>query len=221
MPFAIEDAPSKDKVRLVRSSEPLFDTEEKLFALPDSLDEEKGPYADFLDHITKLRVKMLNDQISFEQRLTVEEIEDQIRENQHNDYMEGKATHVFTEITDILEYVPEGYEHELGEEEKVVVPEDEHALADQFPDIEEETLEEDETMRWEEDDDPKPGEGDQAGDERLEGLGDEDDLDNDFDDEDSEEDDYTDDDEEEDIKPKSKSKAKPKPSPKPSKRKKK
>ena len=36
-----------------------------LFALPDVLDEEKGPYADFLNHVSEKRVSMLNELIEF------------------------------------------------------------------------------------------------------------------------------------------------------------
>ena len=95
----------------------VLESEDPLFALPDVLDEEKGPYADFLDHITKLRVKMLNDLIDFAQNLTVEELEEEIREKQNADYMEGRASHFFTELTAILEYVPEGFELDDDEDE--------------------------------------------------------------------------------------------------------
>ena len=61
--FTVSDDLGNKQVRLNRVSDSLFETEENIFALPDSLDEEKGPYADFLDHITRVRVAMLNDLI--------------------------------------------------------------------------------------------------------------------------------------------------------------
>ena len=61
IPFRIEKDVGSGKVRLKRVKESLFDSEEKLFCLADVLDEENGPYADLLDHLTRCRVKMLND----------------------------------------------------------------------------------------------------------------------------------------------------------------
>ena len=49
IPFRIEKDLGSGKVRLKRTKESLFDSEEKLFALPDILDEENGPFADLLD----------------------------------------------------------------------------------------------------------------------------------------------------------------------------
>src|SRR5690606_13015426 len=71
--FQIDADLGKGRVRLSRSSEGILESEEKLFALPNILDEETGPYADFIDTITKLRVKMLNDSMNFEKKLTVDE----------------------------------------------------------------------------------------------------------------------------------------------------
>lgn len=140
----------KGQISLERVQDSLLDTTEPLFALPDIVDEEKGPYADLLNQLTQARVKMLNDVIDFEQRLTIEELEEEIREHQNHDYMEGKAIHAFAELTSILEYVPEGFELDLGEEELSTDEEIEGAgLDEEFPDLEEEDIEQDETMRWE------------------------------------------------------------------------
>ena len=56
IPFRIEKDLGAGHVRLSRVKDSLFESEDKLFALPDLLDEENGPYADFLDHITRMRV---------------------------------------------------------------------------------------------------------------------------------------------------------------------
>lgn len=165
--FAIDKELKEGSVRLVRTKGSLLEADEPLFALPDVIDEEKGPYADFIDHITRLRVKMLNDLIDFSQKLTVEELEEEIREQQNSDLLEGRATHFFQEITSILEYVPEGYELEGEDERKARSEED--AVEEEFEDLgdtEDETIEEDDTMKWDEeaeeenedeDDEPKPG----------------------------------------------------------------
>ncbi len=156
--FAIDKEVEGSRVRLVRSPSSFIDADEPTFALPDVIDEEKGPYADFIDHITRLRVRMLNDLIDFSQNLTVEELEEEIREQQNSDLLEGRATHFFNEITSILEYVPEGYELEVDEDIKT--PSEEDAVEEDFTDIEEtdESIEEDETMRWEDEEEEEKAE---------------------------------------------------------------
>ncbi len=148
--FRIEKEEKEEQVRLGRTPESLLEDDNRHFGLPDIIDEEKGPYADFLDQITRFRVKLLNDLIEFDQNLTVDELEEDIRERQNQEYMEGKAVHPFHEVTAILEYVPEGYELE-GDEPRT---KEEGEDLDEIPEFEEENekIEEDETMRWDEDD---------------------------------------------------------------------
>ena len=112
--FRIEKDVGSGKVRLKRVKESIFDSEEKLFALPDTLDEENGPYADLLDHLTRSRVKLLNDLFDFESKLLVDEVEDEIREDQNASFIEGKAIHTFEELIAVLDYMPAG--HEVDEE---------------------------------------------------------------------------------------------------------
>ncbi|WP_269523878.1 hypothetical protein [Coraliomargarita parva] len=153
-PFAIESIEKDKSVYLKRVQDSILDSEEQLFALPDVMDEEKGPYADLLDHVTKLRVKMLNDLIDFSQKLTVEELEEEIREAQNADFMEGRATHFFNELTSILEYVPEGFE--LDDDEEGGPKSEDEELEQDLADVdagEEEDIEADETMKWDEDED--------------------------------------------------------------------
>jgi Ran GTPase-activating protein (RanGAP) involved in mRNA processing and transport len=68
--------------------------------------------------------------------------------------MEGKAVHVFTEVTAILDYVPAGWETE-EEGEPPARKEDE--LDDQdlpaLDEAEEERLKNDESLKWDEDED--------------------------------------------------------------------
>jgi hypothetical protein len=152
--FGIDEIEEDKTVLLKRVQDNILDCEDPLFALPDVLDEEKGPYADLLDHITKLRIKMLNDLIDFAQKLTVEELEEEIRESQNGDYLEGRATHYFTEISSILEYVPEGFELDDDDEPSTPKSEDEELEKD-LADVDagtdtEETIVADETMKWDE-----------------------------------------------------------------------
>jgi hypothetical protein len=198
--FRIAKDMGKGKVRLSRTKEPLLESEEKLFALPDIIDEENGPYADLLDHLTRLRVKLLNDLFDFEEKLTVDEVEDQIRETENNDFIEGKAVHLFNEITAILDFMPAGYG---DEDEEATTPTGKRAKKeasddDDLPEIEEEEderMKNDSSLKWDdEDEEGKDGEAKKDGDKDK----DEDDEDKDDDDEDEKEKDDDDDDAEED-----------------------
>ena len=185
IPFRITKDLGKGRVRLARTKQPLLESEEKLFALPDVIDEENGPYADFLDHITRLRVKLLNDLLDFEEKLTIDEVEDQLREAQNNDFIEGKAVHLFQEITAILDFMPAGHGDDEEESEKSSAEDED----DDLPEVEEgeeEKLKGDASLKW--DDDEEGGEKD---DEDKPGK----------EDKDKEDDDEEDDAEEEDDKP--------------------
>ena len=153
--FAIKQDLGQGNIKLEPTTDSILDSEDKLFALPDILDEDKSPYADFINHITKLRVKLLNDMIDFDQPLTIEDVEEEIREKENADFMEGKSTHIFNEICDILEYIPHGYELDI--DEAIEFEED-------LPEVEEdeEDFEGDETMRWgDEDEDADSSDEDQ------------------------------------------------------------
>jgi hypothetical protein len=202
--FRIVKDLGKGRVNLRRTKESLLESDEKLFALPDIIDEENGPYADLLDHLTRLRVKLLNDLFDFEEKLTVDEVEDQIREAQNSDFIEGKSVHLFTELTAILDFMPAGYGDDDDEEAAPVGKRskrraaDEEEEGDDLPDIDEEEderMKNDSSLKWDEDDEESK-EGD---DESKKGEGDDDDEDEDdgaekdFDDEDEEEADEEDD----------------------------
>ncbi|MFP4165933.1 MAG: hypothetical protein ACLFUF_02070 [Opitutales bacterium] len=148
--FAIDEVQKDKTVVLRREEDSVLDSEEQLFALPDVLDEDKGPYADLLDHITKLRVKMLNDLIDFTEQLTIEELEQEIRETQNNDFMEGRSTHFFNEITAILEYVPEGFTLDEDEEGSSTKSDDRNLEEAESSGESEEEIEADDTMKWDE-----------------------------------------------------------------------
>lgn len=157
--FKIVTEEKQEQVRLASTSESLLEDDNTHFGMPDIIDEEKGPYADFLDAITRFRVKMLNDLIEFDRNLTVDELEDEIRERQNQDYMEGKAVHPFQEVISILEYVPDGYE--LDEDEPSKRDEDDIEDIPDFVEDESEKIEEDETMRWDEDEEEEEEETDE------------------------------------------------------------
>ena len=194
--FRISKDLGKGRVRLARTKESLLESDEKLFALPDIIDEENGPYADFLDHITRLRVKLLNDLFDFEEKLTVDEVEDQIREQENSDFIEGKAVHLFNEISAILDFMPAGYgdDEEETDRKRPAAEED-----DDLPEIEEEEderMKNDASLKWDEDDEEKDEDPDAEG-KKPKGEDDEEEEDEE---DDGEEKDF-DDDEESDEKP--------------------
>lgn len=136
-------------VRLVRTKESFFDTDEPLFALPDVVDEVNGPYADLMNHITRVRVKMLNDIINFEQNLTIDELEEELREEENNSFIEGRNVHMFDELTGILDYVPAGWELDGDDAEESSKEED----IENFPEIDEKEtkkISESENLKWDE-----------------------------------------------------------------------
>ena len=208
IPFRIDKDQGNAKVRLKRVKESLVESDEKLFGLPDILDEENGPYADLLDHITRCRVKMLNDLFDFESKLSVDEVEDEIREEQNTNFIQGKAVHTFEELTAILDYMPAGYD--LDEEAPAKEIEDEED--DDLPELdaeEEEKLKNDESLKWDEDEEGEKAEEEEGkkGDDDAAKKGDDDEDDED-EDEDEDEDDDDDDEGEEDEKPRRRSKGK-------------
>jgi len=151
IPFRIEKDLGNGKVRLKRVKESIVESDDKLFALADTLDEENGPYADLLDHLTRCRVKMLNDLFKFESKLSVDEVEDEIREDQNSSFIEGKAVHTFEELTAILDFMPAGYD---GDDEAPAKDAEDEA-DDDLPEIdaaEEEKLKNDDSLKWDGDD---------------------------------------------------------------------
>ena len=191
IPFRIQKDLGDGLIRLVRSKESLLDSEEPLFALPDIVDDENSPYADFLNHITRLRVKMLNDVIDFEQKLTIDELEESVREEENNNFIEGKAVHLFGEITSILDYVPAGWELDSDDAGATSEDEDIEDFAD--VEIEEEDTDElskDESLKWDEDEEEEEDDDDVY----EGGPPDEDEDDDDYDDEEEEDEEDEDDD---------------------------
>ncbi len=198
IPFRIDKDQGNGKVRLKRVKESIFDSDEKLFGLPDILDEENGPYADLLDHLTRCRVKMLNDLFAFESKLSVDEVEDEIREDQNAHFIQGKAVHTFEELTAILDYMPAGYDTDEEAPAKDIEDEED----DDLPELdaeEEEKLKNDESLKWDEDEEAEGEDGDKP---KAAGGDDDDDEDGDDDEDEDDEDEEDEDADEEDEKPK-------------------
>jgi len=198
IPFRIEKETGAGRIRLKRVKDSLFDSDEKLFALADVVDDENGPYADLLDHLTKCRVKLLNDVFKFESKLTVDEVEDELREDQNASFIEGKAVHSFDELCAILDYTPAGFDEDADEGEAPATGEEQIDDAD-LPDLDEEgeaALKGDQSLKWDEDE--ADGEDD---DDAKKPKGDDDD-------DEDEGDEKSKDDDDDDEKPRTKSKAK-------------
>jgi hypothetical protein len=203
IPFRIDKDLGEGRVRLKRVKESLFESDEKLFGLPDILDEENGPYADLLDHLTRCRVKLLNDLFNFESKLSVDEVEDEIREDQNSAFIQGKAIHTFEELTAILDYMPAGYDADEEAPAKDIEDEGDDDLPE-LDEAEEEKLKNDESLKWDEDEEEPEKEGEEG--EKKKGKDDDDDSDND--DEEDEDEDEDDEEDEDDPKPKKKTKGK-------------
>jgi hypothetical protein len=155
--FAIEAEIEPGLFKLVRVRDSLLKAEDMLFALPDVLDEEKGPYADFLNHVSGKRVSMLNELIEFVEPYTLEEMEEVLAEKQNNDFLEGKRSHFSYELFSILEFVPEGFAIDADlDDESEKSKDDEEDYSDLDTDLievsdKEEKLLPDADLKWEED----------------------------------------------------------------------
>ena len=154
--FEIAEELEGGLIKLLRVRDSLLKAEDMLFALPDVLDEEKGPYADFLNHISKVRVSMLNELIEFNEPYTQEEMEEVLAEKENNDFLEAKRSHFSEELISILEFVPEGFAIDSDLEEDV---EKSAEKVEDYSDLEtdlvevsekEEKLLPDEDLKWEE-----------------------------------------------------------------------
>jgi hypothetical protein len=165
VPFQVHSIGDKDEiVRLARVAEHILDSEEQLFALPNIKDGDKGSYADFLEHIMRLRVKLINDTIKLEQKLTVEDVDEQLSELRNQAMIEGRDIHPFEEITDILEFVPQGHEVP-GEDDDDDKPARASSAAEDIADLPE--VEDDEKLdkefegklKWDEDEGSEEAEG--------------------------------------------------------------
>ena len=210
--FRIDKDLGEGKVRLKRVKDSLFDSEEKLFVLADVLDEENGPYADLLDHLTRCRVKLLNDLFAFEAKLSVDEVEDELREEQNSHFIQGKAVHTFEELTSILDYMPAGYDTDDEAPAKGAEDESDVDLPD-LEEAEEEKLKNDESLKWDEDEESgaeKPADEAEKKKKKKKKGDDDEDVDDDLDEDDEDSDDEDDDDEDSDDgeKPKRKTKTK-------------
>ncbi|WP_081722302.1 hypothetical protein [Geminisphaera colitermitum] len=181
IPFRIERDAGDGRVRLKRVKDSIVESDEKLFALPDVMDEENGPYADLLDHVTKCRVKLLNDIFEFESKLTVDEVEDELREEQNASFIEGKAIHCFDELCAILEYTPAGWDADADGDERAVSEEDiDDEDLPEIDDADEEALKGDESLKWDEDEESEDDEDS----ENEDGKSEDDEAEDDSDDED-------------------------------------
>jgi hypothetical protein len=107
--FSIDKDLSDVQIRLIPADEGFESSDEKLFALPNTFMKGKGSYGEFLDHISILRVKMLNAISKFSQKLTVDELEDAVREVVDSTQIRELPIHLFHEILAVLEYCPLGF----------------------------------------------------------------------------------------------------------------
>lgn len=213
IPFRVEKEAGQGRVRLKRVKDSVFDSDEKLFILADVVDDENGPFADLLDHLTRCRVKLLNDVFKFESKLTVDEVEDELREEQNASFIEGKAVHVFEELCAILDYTPAGFDEDADEADRGSADDEDADIDDaDLPDVDDEddeAIKNDASLKWDEDEEEEDDETKKAA--KSDDEDEDGDEDSEDDEEDDEEDEESDDDEDdEDEKPKKKKKPAPK-----------
>ncbi|MDR1173525.1 MAG: hypothetical protein LBK24_01885 [Puniceicoccales bacterium] len=109
IPYVIDREMAKEMLRLYEVKDNILSPRERIFCLPNSSGEQEGMFAEFIDHIMALRIKLLNASFDFKQPLNLEEVEDILHAEQQERYIAGIRTHAFDEIMSILDYVPAGY----------------------------------------------------------------------------------------------------------------
>jgi hypothetical protein len=115
--FSIDKDLGGGRVRLTATREEIAESDEKLFALPNTFSESYGGYAEFLDHVSHLRIKYLNSIHRFAQQLTVDELEDEVRDAVEGTQIRELPAHLFQEIAGVLEYCPAGFSGGSGDGE--------------------------------------------------------------------------------------------------------
>jgi hypothetical protein len=116
--FSIEKEIEDGHVRLLYTTDEFSSDDGSLFALPNASNEGNGSYAEFLDHITAIRVKFLNEIGNFVQKLSVDELEEAVREIAESTQITELPLHLFYEIMAILEYSPIGFDASNSDEEE-------------------------------------------------------------------------------------------------------
>ena len=104
----------------------------------------------------RLRVKLINDTIKLEQKLTVEDVDEQLSELRNQALIEGRDIHPFEEITDILEFVPLGHEvpGDDDDDDKPARPQSAAEDIADLPDVEEVDKDMEKNLRWDEEEEP-------------------------------------------------------------------
>jgi hypothetical protein len=101
-------------------------------------------------------VKLINDTIKLEQKLTVEDVDEQLSELRNQAMIEGRDIHPFEEITDILEFVPLGHEVPGDDDDDDKPARSTGAAEDiaDLPDVEEVDKDMEKNLRWDDEDEP-------------------------------------------------------------------
>lgn len=138
--YSISKEMPNEMLRIVETKDNILSPRESIFCLPNIFSDREGPFIEFLDHITAIRVNFLNDNLNFHQPLNVEEVEDILHIEQHERYISGTKMHVFDEIMSILDYVPAGYSLD-GENDDEDLKQDDDIDLSEFDDEIDESLE--------------------------------------------------------------------------------
>jgi hypothetical protein len=124
IPYGVDREMPKEMLRLRETKDNVLNPRNRIFCLPNIVDDRDGQFAEFIDHIIALRVKLLNASLDSTKAIDVEEVDDIIHGEQRKRYISGVRTHVFDEVMAVFDYVPEGYSldgeiEDDGEEEDV------------------------------------------------------------------------------------------------------
>lgn len=108
--YRIESELDDQRVRLTRSDENIYNTGEKLFALPLGNEEGSGAYFRLVDMLSVARVQMLNRTHHYVRDCTEEDMYQELNAIDADRFFSDQSLHVFEELNEILQWRPAEWE---------------------------------------------------------------------------------------------------------------
>jgi hypothetical protein len=103
--YALSSEISDGLLQLEATNTGFADGETELFALP-VIDDDDGPYFDFIDQLSDARIHYLNSTHQYTHACTLDEMQDELAALDHDRYFSTETMHAFDEVNQILEWSP-------------------------------------------------------------------------------------------------------------------
>ncbi len=96
----------ENQLRLVSANDTIYNTAEKLFAMPHTQSDGEGIYEAFLESLAAAHIRLLNSTHDYVQDCTEEDMFDELDAVDNDRYFSAEQLHVFDEISEILHWKP-------------------------------------------------------------------------------------------------------------------